>query len=193
VNTDEHHGAARRPVPPSHDSSDLVVTQTARDSDASTDLAASGGGCARRADQRSAAGGDAAPAALAASLGPRLGPAAAFATTEHFNLQTARAITVSEANGRATIYLATLSSNLIALAFIGQMSRLGAAFYAFAHFVAGVGVRRGGDIPAPGSVLDRGDRLRASDRAFAQLLPAALAGARAVPRRCPGDALGGTV
>jgi hypothetical protein len=40
--------------------------------------------------------------------------------------------TVSEANGRASIYLAALSSNLIALAFIGQISRLGTAFYAFA-------------------------------------------------------------
>ena len=77
-------------------------------------------------------GGDSAPAALAASLGPRLGPAATFATTEHFNLQTARAMTISEANGRASIYLAALSGNLVALAFIGQMSRLGAAFYAFA-------------------------------------------------------------
>ena len=76
--------------------------------------------------------GDSAPGALTASLGPRLGPAATFASTEHFNLQTARAITVSEANGRASIYLAALSGNLIALAFIGQMSRLGAAFYAFA-------------------------------------------------------------
>jgi hypothetical protein len=55
-----------------------------------------------------------------------------FATTEHFTLQTARVATVSEANGRASIYLAALSSSLIALAFIGQMSRLGAAFYAFA-------------------------------------------------------------
>ena len=64
--------------------------------------------------------------------GPPSGPAVTFATTEHFNLQTARALTVSEANGRASIYLAALSSNLIALAFIGQMSRLGAAFYAFA-------------------------------------------------------------
>jgi hypothetical protein len=77
-------------------------------------------------------GRESAPDALAESLGPRLGPAATFATTEHFNLQTARAITVSEANGRASIYLAALSSNLIALAFIGQMSRLGSAFYAFA-------------------------------------------------------------
>ena len=71
-------------------------------------------------------------APLADGLGPRLGPAATFATTEHFNLQTARAITVSEANGRASIYLAALSGNLIALAFVGQMSRLGVAFYAFA-------------------------------------------------------------
>jgi hypothetical protein len=63
---------------------------------------------------------------------PGQGPAATFATTEHFNLQTARAITVSESNGRASIYLAALSGNLIALAFVGQMSRLGAAFYAFA-------------------------------------------------------------
>jgi hypothetical protein len=79
------------------------MSQTARDADASTELA-----------------------------GPGLGPAAAFATTEHFNLQTARAVTVSEANGRASIYLAALSSNLIALAFIGQLSRLDVAFYAFA-------------------------------------------------------------
>jgi hypothetical protein len=62
-------------------------------------------------------------------FGDRLAAAVSFATTEHFNLQTARAATVSEANGRAIIYLAALSSNLIALAFIGQMSRLGTAFY----------------------------------------------------------------
>jgi hypothetical protein len=75
---------------------------------------------------------DAGRTPLADSLGPRLGPAVTFATTEHFNLQTARALTVSEANGRASIYLAALSGNLIALAFVGQMSRLGAEFYAFA-------------------------------------------------------------
>src|SRR5687767_5538393 len=69
---------------------------------------------------------------ISAALAPGAGHAATFATTEHFNLQVSRAITVSEANGRASIYLAALSSNLIALAFIGQMSRLGVAFYAFA-------------------------------------------------------------
>src|SRR4051812_19047367 len=101
-------------------------------SDASARLAVSGGGDTRRAAQGSDDGGDASRAPLADTLGPRLGPTATFATTEHFNLQTARALTVSEANGRASIYLAALSGNLIALAFVGQMSRLAAAFYAFA-------------------------------------------------------------
>jgi hypothetical protein len=101
-------------------------------SDASAELTVSRGDGARRAVQASDDGGDASRAPLADTLGPRLGPAVTFATTEHFNLQTARAVTVSEANGRASIYLAALSGNLIALAFVGQMSRLGAAFYAFA-------------------------------------------------------------
>jgi hypothetical protein len=100
-------------------------------SDASNGLTVSRGGSSH-AVQGSNDGGDAARAALADSLGPRLGAAVTFATTEHFNLQTARALTVSEANGRASIYLAALSGNLIALAFVGQMSRLGAAFDAFA-------------------------------------------------------------
>ena len=55
-----------------------------------------------------------------AGLSPASGPAATFATTEHFNLQVSRTVTVSEANGRASIFLAALSSNLIALAFIGR-------------------------------------------------------------------------
>jgi hypothetical protein len=101
-------------------------------SDASTELAISRGGDTRPAYQGSDDGGEPGLAALADGLGTRLGPAATFATTEHFNLQTARAVTVSEANGRASIYLAALSGNLIALAFVGQISRLGAAFYAFA-------------------------------------------------------------
>jgi hypothetical protein len=101
-------------------------------SDAATELVISRGGDTRRAYPGSDAGGEPGLAALADGLGARLGPAATFATTEHFNLQTARAVTVSEANGRASIYLAALSGNLIALAFVGQMSRLGTEFYAFA-------------------------------------------------------------
>jgi hypothetical protein len=101
-------------------------------SGAATELAFSRGGDTRRAYQGSDDGGEPGPSALADGLGARLGPTATFATTEHFNLQTARAVTVSEANGRASIYLAALSGNLIALAFVGQISRLGAAFYAFA-------------------------------------------------------------
>ena len=100
--------------------------------DASSELAVGCDGGAWRAVQGSDDGGNASRAPLADGLGSRLGPAVTFATTEHFNLQTARSLTVSEAKGRAGIYLAALSTNLIALAFVGQMSRLGAAFYAFA-------------------------------------------------------------
>ena len=52
-------------------------------------------------------------------------------TTEHFTLQTGRGITVAEANGRVGVYLSTVSTTLVALAFIGQMSHLGPAFYLF--------------------------------------------------------------
>jgi hypothetical protein len=100
-------------------------------SGASPELAISRGGDTRL-DQGWDDGDELSQSALADGLGTRLGPAATFATTEHFNLQTARAVTVSEANGRASIYLAALSGNLIALAFVGQISQLGAAFYAFA-------------------------------------------------------------
>ena len=77
------------------------------------------------ANHHRVAAGSFQPAAPADGPGPSSGPGVTFASTEHFNLQTARALTVSESNGRASIYLAALSSNLIALAFIGQMSRLG--------------------------------------------------------------------
>lgn len=53
-------------------------------------------------------------------------------TTEHFNLQTARIGTISEANGRSSLYLGALSSATIALAFIGQTNQLGNVFYLFA-------------------------------------------------------------
>lgn len=77
-------------------------------------------------------GGPGARPPLDRVLGSRLGPAVSFATTEHFNLQSARGITVTEANGRASIYLAALSANLVGLALVGQVSRLGPAFHALA-------------------------------------------------------------
>src|SRR3954452_1742403 len=109
--------------------------------------------------------GDSAPAALAESLGPRLGTAAAFGTTEHFNLQTARAITVSEANGRATAYLAALSHqpDRAGLHRTDVPARNG-VLCVRPDPVAGVGVRGGGDIHTSGSVVHRGDRVRASHR-----------------------------
>jgi hypothetical protein len=56
-------------------------------------------------------------------------------TTEHFNLQSARLGTIAEANGRSTLYLGTLSSAVIAIAFVGQASELGDSFYLFALLV----------------------------------------------------------
>jgi hypothetical protein len=40
-------------------------------------------------------------------------------TTEHYNLQTQRAATISEANGRASVFLGSVSAGLIALGFQG--------------------------------------------------------------------------
>jgi hypothetical protein len=54
-----------------------------------------------------------------------------FMTTEHFTLQTARAAAVAEANGRSTLYLGSVSSAVVALAFIGQVSGMREAFFLF--------------------------------------------------------------
>jgi hypothetical protein len=53
-------------------------------------------------------------------------------TTEHFTLQTARTATISDSNGRSALYLSTVSSAVVALAFIGQVARVGEAFFLFA-------------------------------------------------------------
>ncbi len=55
-----------------------------------------------------------------------------FLTTEHFALQGARSSTVSESNGRSSLFVTTLSSSLVALGFIAQTSKLGEAFVIFA-------------------------------------------------------------
>ncbi len=52
-------------------------------------------------------------------------------TTEHYNLQTGRAMTISETTGRASLFLSTVSSTLVALAFVGQIAKLGVAFFVF--------------------------------------------------------------
>jgi hypothetical protein len=52
-------------------------------------------------------------------------------TTEHYNLQTGRSMTISETNGRASLFVGAVSSGLIALTFVGQISRLGTAFFVF--------------------------------------------------------------
>jgi hypothetical protein len=52
--------------------------------------------------------------------------------TEHFTLQSARSATISDANGRTSFFLSTLSGLVVALAFVAQMSAFGQAFVFFA-------------------------------------------------------------
>jgi hypothetical protein len=53
-------------------------------------------------------------------------------TTEHFTLQGARAQTASESASRASLYILSVSSTLVALGFIGQASEIGQTFDVFA-------------------------------------------------------------
>ena len=53
-------------------------------------------------------------------------------TTEHFTLQGARSQTVSESSSRASLYLFSVSSALVALGFVTQVSQAGEVFQLFA-------------------------------------------------------------
>jgi hypothetical protein len=53
-------------------------------------------------------------------------------TTEHFTLQGARSQTMSESSARASLYVFSVSSVLIALGFISQVSETGDLFNTFA-------------------------------------------------------------
>jgi hypothetical protein len=53
-------------------------------------------------------------------------------TTEHFTLQGARSQTASESASRASLYILSVSSTLVALGFIGQASQTGETFDVFA-------------------------------------------------------------
>jgi hypothetical protein len=53
-------------------------------------------------------------------------------TTEHFTLQGARSQTISESSARASLYIIAVSSALVALGFIGQLSDVGDVFNVFA-------------------------------------------------------------
>ena len=54
-----------------------------------------------------------------------------FVTTEHFALQSARAATIAESTGRATMFLTSASGGLIALGLVATATGVGTAFYAF--------------------------------------------------------------
>lgn len=58
--------------------------------------------------------------------------ALSFLTTEHAALQNARFSCIIELNGRVTGFLAAVSSAIIALAFVGQVTRFDVTFFLFA-------------------------------------------------------------
>jgi hypothetical protein len=53
-------------------------------------------------------------------------------TTEHFTLQGAKSQTMSESAARASLYIVSVSSTLVALGFITQLSEIGDIFNVFA-------------------------------------------------------------
>jgi hypothetical protein len=53
-------------------------------------------------------------------------------TTEHSTLQAARSASSSEGSSRVQIFLSTLSTLLVAIAFVGQATDFGTPFYVFA-------------------------------------------------------------
>lgn len=56
-------------------------------------------------------------------------------TTEHYTLQSARASTIMEANGRSQLFLSTVSGATVALALVAQLDRVGDTFTVFAAAV----------------------------------------------------------
>ena len=61
--------------------------------------------------------------------------AVSFMTTEHFALQGSRGMTISESNGRAGLFLSSLSSALVALGFAATASNFGQSFSVFALLI----------------------------------------------------------
>jgi hypothetical protein len=57
--------------------------------------------------------------------------AISFITTEHFTLQGARASTIAESTGRASMFLASVSGGLVAFGLVATATGIGGAFYAF--------------------------------------------------------------
>ncbi len=56
-------------------------------------------------------------------------------TTDHTALQSARSASISESSSRSAVYLTALSSAVVVLALVVQVSRLGPAFFVFAFAI----------------------------------------------------------
>lgn len=57
--------------------------------------------------------------------------AISFITTEHFTLQGARASTIADSTGRASMFLTSVSGGLVAFGLVATATGVGGTFYAF--------------------------------------------------------------
>src|ERR1039458_2581590 len=93
--------------------------------------------------------------------------AVSFVTTEHFTLQGARAATIAESTGRATMFLGAVSGGLIALGLLPPASALPPVR---TDPPPDARVRRPRDIPPRLSIRAGGRGLRRPDSEVARLL-----------------------
>src|ERR671917_2095849 len=75
---------------------------------------------------------DSRPSVRTVADAPDRGELLTALTTEHFTLQGARSQTMSESSSRAALYIGAVSSTLVALGFLGQLSPGGDTFNTFA-------------------------------------------------------------
>jgi hypothetical protein len=73
----------------------------------------------------------------------RVRQAVSILTTEHFTVQSGRASTIAESNGRVSMFLTSTTGGMIAISFIGQSTHFGPAFMRL-H------AARASDIASPG-------------------------------------------
>lgn len=60
---------------------------------------------------------------------------ATIMTTEHYNLRMALSMSTTEISGRSSLFVGAVSSGMIAIAFVGQVSHLATTFFVFSLVV----------------------------------------------------------
>ena len=111
--------------------------------------------------------------------------AVTIVTTEHFTLQSARAATIAESTGRATMFLSSVSGGLVARSGWCRPSPVSTpGSMRSRHPAADTRPHRAGDVRPGAAVRGRGPGIRASHRAAARLLLRHCPRAHPIPAQC---------